>query len=94
MGIAHFTFDLGPGNQGGHRVDHDHIYGAAAQQHIGDLQGLLAGIGLGYQKLVAVDAQLPGIRFVQGVLGVDESRDAPLLLGIGNGVQGQGGLAG
>ncbi len=37
---------------------------------------------------------LLGVLGVEGVLGVDERRDAAALLGVGDGVEGEGGLAG
>jgi hypothetical protein len=47
-----------------------------------DLQGLLAGVGLGDVELVDVDAALAGPGGVEGVLGVDEGADAAELLGL------------
>ena len=64
-----------------------------ADQHVGDLQRLLAGVGLGHEQLVDVHAELAGVRGVEGVLGVDERRDAALPLGLGDDVQADGGLA-
>ena len=93
VGVAHLALDLGPGDQGGHGVDHDDVDGARADQHVGDLEGLLAGVRLGDQQLVGVDAEVAGVGHVQGVLGVDEGGDAAGLLGLGDDVQGEGGLA-
>ncbi len=93
MGVAHFALDLGLGNQGGDRVDDQNVDGAAAHQRFGNLEGLLAGIGLGHEQVVGLDAELAGVLDVQGVLGVDECGDASFFLGFGDDVQGQGRFA-
>ena len=56
MGVAHLALDLGPGHERGHRVDHEHVERARADQHVGDLERLLTGVGLGDQQLVDVHA--------------------------------------
>jgi hypothetical protein len=65
----------------------------APDEHVHDLQRLLARVGLGDQQRVGVDAELLGVVRVQRVLGVDERRDAAGLLRVGHGVQRHGGLA-
>ena len=94
LGVPHVAFDLGAGHQGGHRIHHHHVDGVAAHQDLGDFHGLLAGIGLGDEQVLGPDPQLPGVGHVQGVLGVDEGRHPALALGLGDDVQGQGGLPG
>ena len=47
VGVPHLPLDLGTGGQGRHRVDDQDVEGARADQHVGDLEGLLAGVGLG-----------------------------------------------
>src|SRR5581483_794076 len=37
VGVAHLPLDLGPGHQGGHRVDHDHVERPRPDEHVGDL---------------------------------------------------------
>ena len=81
------------GTRAATEVDHDHVDGAGAHQRVGDLERLLAGVGLGDQEVVDVDAQLLGVAGVERVLGVDEGADAALLLGLGDDVQRQRGLA-
>ncbi len=71
-------------------IDIDRV---AAHQHLGDIQGLLAGVRLGDQQVIEVHSQLLGIAGIQGMLGIDEGGRAAQLLGIGDHVQGQGGLA-
>ena len=44
--IAHLALDLGPRRERGHRVDDDDVERARADEHVGDLEGLLAGVGL------------------------------------------------
>ena len=92
MGIAHLPLDLGLGDEGGDRVDHDDVQRPRPDEHVGDLQGLLAGIRLGDDERVGVHAELLGVLGVQGVLGVDEGGDAPVALGVRHGVEGDGGL--
>ena len=46
------------GVRGGHRVDHHDVERVRADEHVGDLEGLLPRVGLGDQQLVDVDADL------------------------------------
>ena len=95
MRVAHLALDLRPGNQRGHRVHHDQVHRPAADQLLGDLQRLLAGVGLADQSRSSIaDAELARVGHVERVLGVDEGRDPALCLHLGDGVQGEGGLAG
>ena len=93
MAVAHFAFQLGARHQGGDVVNHQHVDRAGADQRVGDLQPLLAGIGLPDQQVVDIDAELAGIDRVERVFGVDEGADAAALLRLGDGVQSEGGLA-
>ena len=94
VAVAHLALDLGLGHQGGDRVDDDDVDRAGADQHVGDLERLLAGVGLRDEQGVGVDAELLGVLGVERVLGVDERGDAARALGVGDGVQRQRGLAG
>ena len=94
VAVAHLALDLGPGHQRGHRVDDDQVERAGADQHVGDLERLLTGVGLGDQQRVGVDAEVLGVVGVERVLGVDERHDAAGALGVGHRVQGDGRLAG
>ena len=91
--VAHLALDLGPGHERGDRVDDDHVHAGGADQGLGDLQRLLAGVRLRDQQLVDVDAQVAGVAGVQRVLGVDEGGDAARLLGVGGDVVAEGRLA-
>ena len=93
MGITHLAFDLGPGHQGCHRVDDEDVERSGADQHVGDLERLLPGVGLGDEQLVDVDPDRLGIDRVEGVLGVDEGGDPTVALGLGHDVEGETGLA-
>ncbi len=92
MAVAHLALDLGARHQRGHRVDDQDVQRAGADQHVGDLQRLLTGVGLGDQQRVGVHAELLGVVRIQRVLGVDERRDAAGGLGVGDRVQRDGGL--
>ena len=94
VAVAHLALDLGPGHQRGHRVDDDDVQRVGPDQHVGDLERLLAGVGLGDQQRVGVDAELLRVVGVERVLGVDERRDAARLLRVGDRVQRDRGLAG
>ena len=94
VGIAHLAFELGLGHQRGDAVDHHEVDRERAHQRVGDLERLLAGVGLRDQQLVDVDPELPGVAGVERVLGVDERAGAAGLLRLGDAVQGERGLAG
>ena len=92
--LAHLALDLGLGHEGRDRVDDDHVDRAGADEHLGDLEGLLAVVGLGDEQVVGVDAELLGVLGVERVLGVDEGREAAGLLGLGDDLEGERRLAG
>ena len=91
--IAHLAFEFGLGRQRRDRVDHQHVDGAGAHQRVGDLERLLAAVGLRDQQLVDLDAELAGIVRIERMLGVDEGGDAAVLLRLGDDMQRQRGLA-
>ena len=92
--IAHLAFDLGLGRERGDRVDDDQVDRGRADQRIDDLERLLAGVGLGDEQLLQVDAELLRVLHVERVLGVDEGAGAAELLHLGDDLQGERGLAG
>ena len=71
----------------------DQVHRARAHQLLGDLQRLLAGVGLRDEQLLDAHPELARVGDVERVLGVDEGRDAALRLHLGDGVQGERGLA-
>ena len=93
MRVPHLPFDLRPGNERRHGVDHDDVDGARPDHHVGDLQPLFAVVGLRHQQLVNVHAQGTSICGIERVLGVDEDGDASVLLGLRDDVKTNRGLA-
>ena len=87
--VADLAFDFGTGHESGDRVDDDDVDGSGAHKHVADLKRVLAGVGLGDEHFVDVDAQAGGIARVEGVLGVDERHDAAHGLGLGENLQRQ-----
>ena len=45
-GVAHLALELGARHERGDRVDDDDVDGAAADEHVADLERLLAGVRL------------------------------------------------
>ena len=66
---------------------------AGADERLGDLERLLAGVGLADEQLVDVDAAGAGVAGIERVLDVDEGGDAALALGLGDDVLADRGLA-
>ena len=93
-GVANLALNLGTRDKRGHGVDHDDVNGAGAHEHVANLERLLAGVGLGDEDLVDVDADAGGIARVERVLGVNEGDDAAHGLGLGKNLERKGGLAG
>jgi hypothetical protein len=93
MAIAHLAFDLGARHQSGDRIDDEDVDRVGADERVGDLERLLASVGLGDDEIVDVDAELAGIDWVERMLRVDEGGDAAGLLRLGDRVQRQSGLA-
>ena len=93
VGVAHLALDLGAGHERGHRVDHEHVERARADQHVGDLERLLTRVGLADQQLVDVDADRRRVDRVHRVLGVDVGAHAAVALGLGDHVHGERRLA-
>ena len=89
VGVAHVALDLGAWRERGDGVDHHHVDRARAHQHVADLERLLAGVGLGDQQLVDVDADRMGVDRVHRVLGVDVGAHATVALGLGHDVHGE-----
>ena len=93
VAVAHLALDLGAGHEGRHRVDDDDVDGPGTDQHVGDLERLLTGVGLRHEQRVGVDAELLRVVRVERVLRVDERRDAARLLRVGDRVEGDRRLA-
>src|SRR5438552_5091112 len=93
VAIAHFAFQFGFGDQRRDRIHHQHVNGARADQRFGDLQRLLAVIGLGDEQVVHIHAEFFGVSGIERVLGIDKRRQAAGLLRFRDHLQGDGGLA-
>ena len=91
--VAHLPLDLGPRDEGGDRVDDHDVERRRPHEHVGDLERLLAGVGLRHQQLVDVDPELASVRGIERVLRVDERGDAALRLRLRDHVQTDRGLA-
>ena len=91
--VAHLALDLRPRHERRDRVDDDDVDAARADEGLGDLERLLAGVRLADEQLVDVDAAGPRVARVEGVLDVDERGDAAALLGLGDDVLADGRLA-
>ena len=91
--VAHLALDLGARHERRHRVEDDDVHAAGADQGLGDLERLLAGVRLADEELVHVDAAGAGVARVQRVLDVDEGGDAAALLRLRDDVLADGGLA-
>ena len=74
--VAHVALDFGLRHERGDRVDHDHVDRPRANEHVGDLERLLAVVGLREEELVGLDSELLRVGHVHRVLGVDVRRDA------------------
>ncbi len=94
MGVAHLALDLGTGRECSHGVDHHHIECTGAHEHVGDLERLLAGVGLRDQQLVDVDTDGLGVDRIHRVLCIDVGADAAVALRLGHDVHGECGLPG
>ena len=91
--VAHFAFELGLGRERGDRVDDDQINRAGAGERVHNFERLLAGVGLGNQQLLQVDAELLGVLDVERVFGVDKGAGAAELLHFSDDLQRQRGFA-
>jgi hypothetical protein len=57
LAVAHLAFDLRARHERGHRVDDDHVDAVGADEHLDDLERLLAVVGLRDQQVLEVDAR-------------------------------------
>src|SRR5207244_4393955 len=91
--IAHVALDLGARDQGSDRIDDQHVERARAHQGVGDLERLLAVVGLRDEQVLGLDAELARVAHVEGVLRIDEGADAAALLALGDQLERERGLA-
>jgi len=93
-GVTHLAVELGLGREGGDGVEDDHVDRVRADERLHDVERVLAGVGLGDEEVVEVDADDAGVLRVECVLDVDEGGEAAALLGLGDHAETEGGLAG
>ena len=91
--VAHLAFDLGSRHEGRHGVEDDAVDAARADEGLGDLERLLAGVRLADEELVDVHPAGPGVAGIEGMLDVDERGHAAARLRLGDDVLADGGLA-
>ena len=91
--VAHLALDLGLRHERRHGVDRDDVDGTRAHEQLADLERLLAGVRLGDEEVVDVDADAPRVLGIHRVLGVDERADAAAPLRLGDHVVDEGRLA-
>ncbi len=94
VAVPHLALDLRLRNERGDRVDDHDVDGSGADKHVRDLQRLLAGVRLGNQQPVGVDAEFLGVIRVKRVLGVDKRGDSTRLLCVRHGMQRHGRVVG
>ena len=92
--FAHLAFDFSLRHERRHRVDDDDVDAVGANEHLDDLERLLAVVGLRDEQVVDIDAELLGVGRVERVLGVDERRHAAEFLRLRDHLQRQRRLAG
>ena len=92
--VAHLPFELRLGSEGGHGVDDEHVDSAGIDELLRNIEGLFAVVGLSDPEVIDIDTEFLGIETVEGMLGVDDGADAPLLLGLGDDVDRERGLTG
>ena len=76
MAVSHLALDLGARRERGDRVDRDDVERARPDQELGDLERLLAVVGLRDEEVVDVDPDPAGVGGIHRVLRVDERADA------------------
>src|SRR5438034_7977956 len=84
VAVAHLSFDLGLRRQGRDRVDGDDVERARTDQELGDLERLLAVVGLRDEQLVDVDTDPACVLRIHRVLRVDERADPTAALRLGD----------
>ncbi len=94
MGITHLPFQLCPGDQCGHRIDHHHVNGTRSHQGFRNFQRLFTIVRLRYQQVIDIDAQLLRIDGIQRMFGIDEGCITPGFLGFCDHMKRQGGFTG
>ena len=87
VAVAHLALELGARHQGSDQIDDQNIDRARADERVGNLERLLAGIGLGDQQIVDIDPELAGIGRIERVLGIDKGAGPAAALRFGDHMQ-------
>ena len=87
MAVAHLTFQLGLGDECGDGVDDDQVDRIRADEDFGDLECLLAAVGLGNEKVIDIDAEFLCVFGVERMFSINERRQSADLLSLGDYVQ-------
>ncbi len=77
VGVAHLALDLGLGDSAATESITMSVDRARAHEHVGDLERLLAVVGLADEQLLRLDPELARVVEVERVLGVDEGATPP-----------------
>jgi hypothetical protein len=82
VAVAHVALDLGARHERRDRVDDDDVDAARADERLGDLERLLAGVGLADEQLVDVDADVRAY-FGSSACSASMKATMPPALGVG-----------
>ena len=93
MAVAHLSFDFRLGGKGGDRVNHDNVYRLRVYECLRDFESLFAVVRLRHDQVFRVHSEASGVSRIEGVFGVDKSSCSAALLGFGDHVERQCGLA-
>jgi len=77
--IAHFAFDLALGVSAATESINQYVDRARTHQVVSDFERLLAGVGLGNQEVVEIDAKLARIDGIKRMFSVDKGANAAFL---------------
>ena len=92
--VAHLAVEFGLGDEGGDRIEDDHVDRVGANERLHDVERVFAGVGLGNEEIVELYADDFGVFRVKGMLDVDKGGETAGFLSFGNDAETEGGLAG
>ena len=70
--VADFPLDFGARDECGNGVDNDAVYCPRTNEHVANLERLLAGVGLRNEDFVNVYAEARRVYRIERMLGIDE----------------------
>src|SRR5262249_31047957 len=68
------SFEFGARHKGGDGVHNNDVDRTAADQHLGNFQCLFTTIGLRYEQVLHIHAELAGVVCIESMFRIDESR--------------------